>query len=66
MTEDLVTLHWSYNAKYMEDKLSSSADRIDELEHVIAKIQHTNLRRDMNAKDRGEEIDRLCKEKKND
>lgn len=34
---------------------------IDGLRHSIARIQYTNLRRDMNAKNRTIEIDKLCK-----
>lgn len=41
-----------------------AADRIEELEDTIARIQYTNLRRDVNAKNRTIEIDRLCKGEK--
>jgi len=39
-------------------------EKISHLEDVIAKIQHTNLRRDMNIETRTKEIDRLCKGEK--
>jgi len=40
-----------------------AADRIDKLQDIIAKIQYTNLRRDINAKSRTIEIEKLCKTK---
>ena len=40
-----------------------AADRIDKLQDIIAKIQYTNLRRDINAKNRTIEIEKLCKTK---
>ena len=40
-----------------------AADRIEWMQDVIARIQHTNLRRDMNIETRTKEIDRMCKEK---
>jgi hypothetical protein len=36
-------------------------EKINELEDVIARIQYTNLRRDINAKSRRIEIEKLCK-----
>ena len=38
MTDDPVTLHWSYNAKNMEEKLSLAADRIEQLEKGFVDI----------------------------
>jgi len=66
MTDDLVkrlrspTEHeaWLFSVPYQ------AADRIERMQDIIARIQHTNLRRDMNAKSRTTEIDKLCKERK--
>lgn len=41
-----------------------AADYIEWLEDKIAAIQYTNLRRDMNLKNRTRVIDAICKEKK--
>ena len=38
MSDDPVTLHWSYNAKNMEEKLSLAADRIEKLETALQDI----------------------------
>jgi len=38
MTDAPVTLHWSYNAKNMEEKLSLAADRIEKLETALQDI----------------------------
>ena len=43
------------------DQIIRLHEKINELEDIIARIQYTNLRQDINAKDRGEKIDRLCK-----
>lgn len=40
-----------------------AADRIEWMQDIIARIQYTNLRRDMNIETRTKEIDRMCKEK---
>lgn len=45
------------------DQIVQLHERIGRLEDVIAKIQHTNLRRDKNVKERTKEIDALCKTK---
>jgi len=42
-------------------EMTAAADRIEELQDTIAKIQYTNLRRDMNIDNRTKEIERLCK-----
>lgn len=42
-------------------EILEAADRIEELQDIIARIQYTNLRRDMNIENRTKEIDRLCK-----
>ena len=38
MSDDPVTLHWSYNAKTMEEKLSLASDRIEALEAALREI----------------------------
>jgi hypothetical protein len=43
-----------------------AADHIEALQDIIAKIQYTNLRRDINAKSRTIEIEKLCKGKPNE
>ena len=43
--------------------IGEAADRIERMQDVIARIQYTNLRRDMNLKNRTMEIDKLCKTK---
>jgi len=43
-----------------------AADYIEQLQDTIARIQHTNLRRDMNVETRTIVIDRMCKEKRKD
>jgi len=45
------------------DQIIQLHERISRLEDIIARIQYTNLRRDMNAKNRTTEIDELCKTK---
>ena len=39
-------------------------EKVDGLQNTLAKIELTNLRRDMNAKQRTNEIDRLCRGEK--
>lgn len=65
MTDDLVT-RLRDSSRYDSRLLmrEAAADRIEELKDIIARIQHTNLRRDMNIKNRTAEIDRLCKGEK--
>lgn len=46
------------------DKIIQMYDRIAWLEDQIAAIQYTNLRRDMNAKNRTKTIDAICKERR--
>lgn len=41
-----------------------AADHIEWMQDQIAAIQYTNLRRDMNLKNRTKVIDAICKEKK--
>lgn len=38
-------------------------EKIEELQETIARIEYTNLRRDMNIKNRTLEIDKLCRTK---
>jgi len=45
------------------DQIIQLHDKIQKLEDIIARIQYTNLRRDMNLKNRTMEIDKLCKTK---
>lgn len=45
------------------DQIIRLHEKINELEDIIARIQYTNLRRDMNAKNRTIEIEKLCKTK---
>lgn len=45
------------------DQIIQLHEKIQKLEDVIASIQYTNLRRDMNLKNRTMEIDKLCKTK---
>ena len=50
----------------MRATMLSAATRLEELEATIKNIKRTNLRRDMNAEQRTQEIDLLCEvEKKN-
>lgn len=46
------------------DQIIQLHEKITKLENIIADIQYTNLRRDMNLKSRTIEIDRLCKGEK--
>ena len=45
------------------DQIVRLHEKINELEDIIARIQYTNLRRDINAKSRTIEIEKLCKTK---
>lgn len=69
MTNDLVkrlrTIERDYD-RYENDLIYEAADRIEELQDTIAKIQYTNLRRDMNVETRTIVIDRLCRGRKNE
>jgi len=48
------------------DHIIQLHEKIGWLEDQIAAIQYTNLRRDMNAKNRTKVIDAICKERKVD
>jgi hypothetical protein len=61
MTDDIVT---NLRDRRFDGQLmmrESAAQRIEELQDTITKIQYTNLRRDMNIENRTKEIERLCK-----
>ena len=49
-----------------EELLDEAADRIEELQDIIARIQYTNLRQDISAESRTIEIEKLCKGKPNE
>ena len=59
MTDD----HTDKVLRIRYDQLIQLHEKIGRLEDIIARIQHTNLRRDMNAKSRTTEIEKLCKTK---
>lgn len=59
MTDD----HTDKVLRIRYDQIIQLHDRIQKLEDTIARIQYTNLRRDMNLKNRTMEIDKLCKTK---
>ena len=67
MTDDLVKRLRDYTCGCSNENPKhaawEAADRIEELQDIIAKIQYTNLRQDINAESRTIEIDRMCKEK---
>jgi hypothetical protein len=46
------------------DQIIRLHEKINELEDVIARIQYTNLRRNISAKSRRIEIDKLCEGKR--
>jgi hypothetical protein len=46
--------------------LQEAADRIEWMQDIIARIQYTNLRQDINAESRTIEIEKLCKGKPNE
>jgi hypothetical protein len=70
MTEDLVKRLRGLAGRTVDlpthYEMTEAADRIDKLQDIIAKIQYTNLRRDINAKNRTIEIEKLCKGKKDE
>ena len=62
MTDDLVArLREAALDYYYEDIIAAAADRIEWMQDIIARIQYTNLRRDINAESRMIEIEKLCK-----
>ena len=71
MTDDLVKrllqpVDDPFFGPLIEPIKKEAADRIEELQDIIAKIQYTNLRRDINAENRTIEIEKLCKGKPNE
>lgn len=68
MTDDLVKRLRAVDPEGMplnaEMDSHEAATRIEALKDIIARIQYTNLRRDMNLKNRTMEIDKLCKREK--
>jgi hypothetical protein len=46
--------------------VAEAADRIEWMQDIIARIQYTNLRQDINAESRRIEIEKLCKGKPNE
>jgi hypothetical protein len=65
MTDDLVKRLREY-CDGNNDLMDAAADRIEWMQDIIARIQYTNLRRDINAKNRMIEIEKLCKGKKDE
>jgi hypothetical protein len=70
MTDDLVKrlregacLH---NQLEAYDLTTEAASRIEWMQDIIARIQYTNLRQDINAESRTIEIEKLCKGKPNE
>ena len=61
MTDNLVRRLRRF--EHCDPDIKDALDRIERLQDIIARIQYTNLRRDMNLKNRTVEIDRLCKTK---
>lgn len=59
MTDD----HTDKVLRVRYDQIIQLHEKIQNLEDTIARIQYTNLRRDMNLKNRTMEIDKLCKKK---
>ena len=65
MTDDLVKRLRSgdclENQLEAYDLTTEAAERIEWMQDIIARIQYTNLRQDINAKSRRIEIEKLCK-----
>ena len=61
MTDDLELV-----SKKTLHKMAELYDRIAALKDIIARIQYTNLRQDINAESRTIEIEKLCKGKPNE
>jgi hypothetical protein len=64
MTDDLVKRLRSgdclENQLEAYDLTTEAAERIEWMQDIIARIQYTNLRQDINAKSRRIEIEKLC------
>ena len=66
MTDDLVKrllqpVDDPFFGPLIEPIKKEAADRIEWMQDIIARIQYTNLRRDINAESRMIEIEKLCK-----
>jgi hypothetical protein len=74
MTDDLVKrlrdMCGKFGVLYSRDiydtDVAEAADRIEWMQDIIARIQYTNLRQDINAESRTIEIEKLCKGKPNE
>jgi hypothetical protein len=73
MTDDLVkrlrelnTFEWHARPATTKETCFAAADRIEWMQDIIARIQYTNLRQDINAENRTIEIEKLCKGKPNE
>ena len=64
MTDDLVKRLRNKYASVQD--AAEAADRIEWMQDIIARIQYTNLRQDINAESRTIEIEKLCKGKPNE
>ena len=51
---------------HISNAIEEAADRIEWMQDIIARIQYTNLRQDINAENRTIEIEKLCKGKPNE
>ena len=51
---------------HISNAMEEAADRIEWMQDIIARIQYTNLRQDINAENRTIEIEKLCKGKPNE
>jgi hypothetical protein len=64
MTDDLVKRLREAERQYVDNEYNlhaRAADRIEWMQDIIARIQYTNLRQDINAESRRIEIEKLCK-----
>ena len=73
MTDDLVTrlrelntFEWHARPATTKETCFAAADHIEWMQDIIARIQYTNLRQDINAESRRIEIEKLCKGKPNE
>ena len=51
---------------HISNAMEEAANRIKLMQDIIARIQYTNLRQDINAESRRIEIEKLCKGKPNE
>ena len=67
MTDDLIEyLDVERLMQVRHAQIVELVEKIEWLEDKLARIQYTNLRRDINIETRTTEIDRMCKERKAD